>query len=58
MDPATCRVFNGVIPDIEISVGGVCDVFQNLNCNSAVGPDQVHPRVLKVCAHQLAVPLI
>ena len=43
--------------DIEISVGGVYDVLQNLDCNSEVGPDQMHPRVLKACAHQLAVPL-
>ena len=42
VNPASYLVFNGVMPDINISVGGVCDVLQSLDCNSAVGPDQVH----------------
>ena len=56
VDPAPYQVNNGVMPDIEISVGGICDVLLSLDCNSAVRPDQVHPGVLKACAHQFAVP--
>ena len=32
-------------------------LLMKININKSPGPDQVHPRVLKECAKELAVPL-
>ena len=42
---------------MKISIGKMYASLQSLNTSSAVGPDKGHPRVLIVCASQLAAPL-
>ena len=51
------QVFNGTMPDVVITADNICWVLQDLNCDSAVEPDYVHPRVLKACACIITVPL-
>ena len=51
------QTYDGVMPDVVITVNRVKDVLHDLNVNSAVGPDNVHPRLLRACAHELSVPL-
>ena len=45
------------MPDVVITADKVCTVLQDLNCDSAMGPDYVQPQVLNACASQIAVPL-
>ena len=42
---------------MEISIDKVYAALQSLNASSAMGPDKVHPRVLKACASEVAAPL-
>ena len=42
---------------VEISVERVCSVLRSLDAGSAMGPDEVHPRLLRECAAYLASPL-
>ena len=57
VDPAPYQIFNGTMADVVVTVDKVCEVLQYLDDDSAVGPDRVHPLVLKSCASQIAVPL-
>ena len=43
IDPALYQVFNGTMPNVVITADKVCTVLQDLNCDSAMGPDYVHP---------------
>ena len=54
VDPALCQVFNDTMPDVVIT-DKVFRVLQDLNCDSAVEPDHVYPRVLKACASQITI---
>ena len=42
---------------MEISLDKVYAALYTLNTGSAVGPDNIHPQVLKACALQLVAPL-
>jgi len=53
----TERHYNEEITDIDICFEEVQQRLKNLNPNKAMGPDNVHPRVLKELADTLAVPL-
>ena len=55
--PAQYQTYDGVMPEVVITVNRVKDVLLDLNVNSAVGPDSVHPRLLRACTHELSVPL-
>ena len=55
--PAQGQVYNGSMPDVFNIAARVREVLQGLNENSAVRLDNIHPRVLSACAHQLSVPL-
>ena len=46
---------HGVMSDVVITVNRVKDVLHDLNVNSAVEPDSVHPRLLRACAHEVSV---
>ena len=41
----------------DILVSEVNKALKKMNCDKSPGPDQVHPKVLKMCADSLAVPL-
>ena len=43
--------------DVFISVTEVCGALESLDENSAMGPDSLHPIILKRCADYLAYPL-
>ena len=55
--PAEHRVFNGSMSDLIFSVGDVCRLLNGLDGGSSVGPDGLHPLLLKSCSHNLAYPL-
>ena len=51
------QIFDGAMNDVKISVERVCSVLRSLDASSAMGPDDVHPHLLRECAAQLASPL-
>ena len=51
------QIFDGAMNNVEINVERVCSVLRSLTAGSAMGPDDVHPRLLRECAAQLASPL-
>jgi hypothetical protein len=57
MNPAPHQSFEGFMEDSIIEAWEVYEVLVALDVNSAMGPDNVHPKVLKSCAEQLALPL-
>ena len=56
-NPAPHQVSNGVLQNIEFGPVNVANVLLGLDVNSAMGPDGLHPQLLKACAHSLAYPL-
>lgn len=46
-----------VIEDIDVNVKEIEDLLNELNVNKAMGPDGVHPKLLKECNKALAVPI-
>ena len=57
IDQEPHQVFDGHIEPISISVDDVKAQLLALDTNSAMGPDGIHPTVLKNCAPSLAYPL-
>ena len=57
INPSPHQTFHGSLSDIEITAGDVLTVLSHLDVNSAAGPDEIHPVLLKKCASQLAYPL-
>ena len=55
--PAPYQEFQGNFSMNEISIVDVHRALGNLNPNSALGPDGVHPRLLKECSSELTLPL-
>ena len=55
--PAPHQLFNGTLNNIDFSIEEVCKILRALDDSSSMGPDSVHPRVLKSCANSLAYPL-
>ena len=51
------QVFDGQIPDLQFTVADVQALLGCIDGNSAMGPDEIHPLVLKQCAVTLARPL-
>ena len=45
------------LTSIEITEATVLKVLQKLNPNKSPGPDCIHPKILSVCANELAKPL-
>jgi len=56
-DPAPFQRFEGRMDDFIISYSDVLSVLASLDGNSGMGPDGIHPRLLKECRHQLSYPL-
>ena len=55
--PAPHQHFEGSLDNIEFSIDDVQAILSLLDGNSAMGPDEIHPLLLKKCATQLARPL-
>ena len=51
------HVFDGTLSQIELSHDSVYRALQDLDSNSAMGPDKIHPHVLKTCAKEFTFPL-
>lgn len=56
-NPAPGQMYFGLMPDIVLRREDVLDVLLALDASSAVGPDDIHPRLLKSCAVELSYPL-
>ena len=46
-----------VLDDINFTVADVLQLLHKLNVSKSPGPDNIHPRILKECAEELAIPL-
>ena len=55
--PAPTAVLQSGMPEITISVDSVKSVLMSLDSNSSMGPDGIHPVLLKTCCEQLKYPL-
>ena len=49
--------FTGSMPEIQITVEEVANLLKDIDGNTAMGPDGLHPLVLKNCADALAKPM-
>ena len=56
-NPAPHQHFDDQIDDMVITPDHVRTILQGLDANSAMGPDGIHPQLLKSCASELAYPL-
>ena len=56
-NPAPHQLHEGRMNEIMITVSDVKTALANLDGNSAMGPDSVHPLLLKSCSLELAYPL-
>ena len=57
VNPASQQVYNGTLSHLEITSEHVRLALAALDSNSAMGPDNLHPHLLKQCAAELAYPL-
>jgi len=55
--PDFCVSVKETLDNIEFTELDVLKLLQNLNSSKSPGPDNVHPRILKKCASELAVLL-
>ena len=51
------QTVDSVMPPVDICVDKVLSVLQSLDANSAAGPDNLHPILLRSCSSSLAYPL-
>ena len=50
--------FNGTfLENVEVSEDEVKNLLKNTNPNKSMGPDDIHPRILKECHLELALPV-
>ena len=57
-NPAPVQVFHGQMPDLVVTRAQVLDVLLALDVSSAMGPDGLHPELLRGCAGVLSKPLL
>ena len=55
--PAQHRIFDGTMSELTFSVENVCELLDGLDGSSSMGPDGLHPLLLKSCSDNLAYPL-
>ena len=55
--PEPHQTFHGNIGDLTISTEDVESVLSNLDVTSSMGPDGIHPHLLKSCRSELSYPL-
>ena len=56
-DPAPHQQGSGPLEDVDFDPADVRNALLALDVNSAMGPDGLHPQLLKACARNLAHPL-
>ena len=56
-NPAPHQTVDSVMPPVDICMDKVLSVLQPLDANSAAGPDNLHPILLRSCSSSLAYPL-
>jgi len=56
-NPMDHQVVDATLDDVPITIDAVLSVLKQLDSNSAMGPDGLHPLLLKSCAGELAYPL-
>ena len=50
--------YNGpFVEDVEVTVGMVKDLLKRTNVHKAMGPDDIHPKLLQECHRELALPV-
>lgn len=50
--------YNGpLIKDVEVTVGMVKNLLKQTNVHKAMGPDDIHPKLLQECHKELALPI-
>jgi hypothetical protein len=57
VSPAQIAPVGVLADDLSFSVDGVYSLLCALDSSSAMGPDEIHPMLLKSCASELAFPL-
>ena len=55
--PAEHRVYDGNMPNLVFSVEDVERILERLDGSSNMGPDGLHPLLLKSCSDNVAYPL-
>ena len=55
--PDFCASPKETLGNIKFTESDVLKLLQNLNSSKLPGPDNMHPRILKECAQELAVPI-
>ena len=56
-NPSPHQRCDAVLEDIAFTPADVQRVLRNLDANSSMGPDGIHPHLLKACSTSLAYPL-
>ena len=56
-NPEPHQLCQGHLDTVIISPNLVHSVLQNLDPNSSMGPDDIHPSILKHCSRELAEPM-
>ena len=56
-DPSPHQVFNEIMPEVDVLLNDVFKVISKLDSFSSMGPDDIHPYLLKSCSVHLSYPL-
>ena len=54
-NPAPYQQFDGHCEPLHITEQEVLSILQSLDGNSSMGPDRLHPLMLKICAAELSM---
>ena len=57
VNPAPHQLNDTTLDQINFTLGDVLEILSNLDANSAMGPDGLHPHLLKCCSSALARPI-
>ena len=55
-NPSAHQICNFRINSVEFRASDVEEYLRSLNTDSAMGPDNLHPRLLQECSHELSYP--
>ena len=51
------QFYEGTFPDIKLSMSNATKALNDINPSSAMGPDVIHPALLKKCSNTLSYSL-